>query len=270
MASASAESRAQSRTAMPLRPSCTASAVPQLPAPMTAAGPAEDVNGGVMRRRFSCGTRPLPEAVLRPGEEPLHVPVVTPQDERRDARRRRGIDGWIAEYPPAQRQRHARQDGRERDVAKGGHDDDPHDRGGHDGRRSQGEEGPEPRRHAFASLEAEEYRPAVAYDGEQRAGGSPCRIRPEDLRHTNGDESLHDVAQQGQHGGHRAERPQDVGGPDRAAALSPDVDTARGAGDQETHGDGADQVDDDETQHPHGQRSWSLMIARGPALSRNR
>src|SRR5262245_12774679 len=103
MARASAGSRAQSRTAMPLRPSCTASAVPQLPDPMTAAGPAEDVQGEVMRRRFSCGTRPLPEAVLRPGEEPLHVVVVTPHDERRGARRRRGIDGWLAENIPVKR-----------------------------------------------------------------------------------------------------------------------------------------------------------------------
>src|SRR6266849_7308728 len=104
MARASAGSRAQSRTAMPLCPRCTASAVPQLPAPMTAAGPAADVKGEVMRRRFSCGACPLPEAALRPGEEPLHVLVVTPQDERRRARRRRGINGWIAEDPPAQRQ----------------------------------------------------------------------------------------------------------------------------------------------------------------------
>ncbi len=43
MARASAGSRAQSRTATPLRPNWTASAVPQLPAPIIAAAPTLDV-----------------------------------------------------------------------------------------------------------------------------------------------------------------------------------------------------------------------------------
>ena len=42
------------------------------------------------------------------------------------------------------------------------------------------------------------------------------------------------------------------------------------ARDQEADGDRADQIHDDEAQRPHGQRSWSLMIARGPALRKNR
>ena len=52
--------------------------------------------------------------------------------------------------------------------------------------------------------------------------------------------------------------------------LVADIEAARETRDEKSDRDGADQVDDNQPQRSHGQRSWSLMMARGPALRKNR
>ena len=192
--------------------------------------------------------------------------MVAPDDEPGGAGRRPCVHRRVAEEPRAERQADAAQDGGERHVAEGRRDDDPHARREQDGPGRQREESAQRGGHALASLEAEEYRPAVAHDGEQRPGGAPDGLGPQHLRRPDGEIALRDVTEQGQHCGDGAESPEHIGGTDVAAALAPDVEASRSARDQETDRDRADEVDPDEAQRPHGQRSWSLMIARGPAL----
>src|SRR5215471_15343621 len=85
-----------------------------------------------------------------------------------------------------------------------------------------------------------------------------------------GDVALEHVPQEGGDGRHRAEGAQHVGGADGSAPPAADVEAPGQARDEESHRDGPDQVHDDQTERSHGQRSWSLMMARGPALRKNR
>src|SRR5712692_3385964 len=156
-------SRTHRRTASPRRPKWAASAVPQLPPPISAS---------VIGR----SSRALSQAALGAGGEPGEVVAVARHHDGCADRASNHGRAPIAEGEGAEGHARRRGHGGQRYISKGYCRDQPHERGGQDGPRHQGQERAQAGGHALAAAEAEEDRPAVADDGRHRARGRDPRL----------------------------------------------------------------------------------------------